>query len=1287
MFATENAFDIKSLILAHTCRLSKEVQYVLEKSNHAQITAETMLESEIDWDFSKQYVKTPNKPKKHQKEAIKDSLEKLKRHNRGKLIMACGTGKTLVSLHLVEKNTKSGDIVLYLVPSIALIPQTLKEYANNSTNLFEYAAVCSDKSAGKTTNDNIEDVTQIQIQSSTNPGHLAEKLKNRDKTRKMVVFSTYNSIDVVIAAMEKQNIPKLRMILFDEAHRTAGFKLSNNKTSFYAKGLYDKFIKADKRVFMTATPRYNGKNNQKKITNAASKFISMDDRELYGNTLHYLGFNKAQKDGILVPFDIIMARPKEDNKLAQSDEQDLVNLHTTKLRYVLQAIKQPDGIGTKNRLLQRVLLFNNRIKDSKTIAKKLEENDKRSIKWVANEYHKDIKIDIKHVDASTPSVDRGKAIRWLKESDFNPEECRILTNARCLAEGVDVPSLDCVVFMQPKSSVIDIIQSIGRVMRKPDFDKNKTKGYVAVPVLVEHDKDKKRAFLNTDSFKTIQQVITAIASHDEALMSLINQATLVEPGTKGRKKFRWEKWPIFNGIRKSLGDEIFNELVDTITLSLQDKSYFPRHGRRLGEAALELEQYLAKMIKNDKTKKKTMFEFHKELKKIVNIQITFSDVLKLLSQHIVMHKIFNMLFPEGFNNNMSALLESTILKLKLNDLPADLSDNLEDVYLEAETDINMMLDKPEVIQGFVKNLYDSFLEGSSPKDSKKHGAVYTPIEVVDFVINSVEHALKTEFDCSFGTGNVNVLDPFTGTGSFITRLLQSGLIPKHKLEKMYKENIYANDVLLLAYYVASVNIETVYKGMVGKYEPFLGINYVDTFEQNPKYHSEGDLMHKRRQLKITSEGAKISENQRRSKQTNITVIITNPPWSVGQKKASDDNMNVRHEIVENNIKNTYNTKAREVGYKGAITGMNNLYIKAFRWASDRIGECGVIGFVTPASFITANSTVGMRACLEKEFSDIWIFGLRGNATTKGKTRRKERGNIFTSGTKEPVVLTILVKNSNKHKCTIHYSQLDDYLSIESKLKQIKKLNSIAGIEKKDWKEIIPDCQHNWLDQPGKAGKEFQKHIPMGTKEAKRDKDNHTMFTTYSRGIGTSRDAWAYNTSKTVLTENMKRMIKYCNDSIRKKKFIKDPKLGAYTKGMEKKIKGMKQEFSEKYISTVLYRPFFKQECYFDLTFIDAANQIPSFFPNNEGLSITVPDKIKGEFSPFVSDGLLDLHLNETLQTFPLMPSEEQAAPPPQQPAIIIPDKNWGKFSIFITKTKPDLEVVHHGQCFPMGVVT
>ncbi|MYE90070.1 DEAD/DEAH box helicase [Candidatus Poribacteria bacterium] len=547
------------------------------------------------------------------------------------------------------------------------------------------------------------------------------------------------------------------------------------------------------------------------------------------------------------------------------------------------------------------------------------------------------------------------------------------------------------------------------------------------------------------------------------------------------------------------------------------------------------------------------------------------------------------------------------------------------------------IDNSEGRQHVLLELYEKFFANALKKDAERLGIVYTPVEVVDFILHSANEVLQKEFARSLSDEGVHVLDPFTGTGIFLARLLQSDLIQPFDLERKYRKELHANEIVLLAYYIAAVNIEEAYRGQRGEdssYEPFNGIVLTDTFNLN-------EWRPNLRRAWLPDNNARVERQQN----LPIQVIVGNPPWSAGQKSATDDNPNVEYPELEDRIEETYATRSTTTLKRH----LYDTYKMAIRWASDRIKEQGqeqgVVAFVTNGSWIDGNADAGVRACLAEEFSSIYVLHLRGNARTSGELRRAEGDNVFGLGSRAPVALTILVKNPNttQDNCRICYRDIGDYLKRGEKLMALREAVSISGFG--DWQEITPDKHYDWIGQRSEA---FAKFYPLGSKNAKMGRVDDAIFGLYSLGLATGKDAYLYNFSRRVCAENARKMTQDYLSAF--SAMEENPKLTVdmvtsvhslnfkWDRVLKDNLKRKKRsEFDENYIRKVVYRPFIATNCYADYTFVNCKYQIDQMFPDSLSENRVICVAGKGganRFSVFVSDTMTDLQLMFNGQCFP-----------------------------------------------------
>ena len=642
--------------------------------------------------------------------------------------------------------------------------------------------------------------------------------------------------------------------------------------------------------------------------------------------------------------------------------------------------------------------------------------------------------------------------------------------------------------------------------------------------------------------------------------------------------------------------------------------------------------------------------FHTELREAINASITRADAIDMMAQHLLTRPVFEALFENydfASGNPVSIALDNLrkdFGEFGLDDETRDLEGFYESVRMRARG-----IDNSEGRQRVLLELYEKFFATALKKDAERLGIVYTPVEVVDFILHSANDVLQQEFGRSLSDEGVHVLDPFAGAGVFLARLLQSGLIRASDLERKYREELHANEIVLLAYYIAAVNIEEAYSSVarnvppprndlashndVESYTPFSGIVLTDTFNLNKK--GEPPTLFPKEWLPDNNARAE------RQQKLPIQVIIGNPPWVGGQKSSADNNPNVYYPSLTKRIRKTYGANLKAKGEKH----LYNTYKMAIRWASDRIKGQGVIGFVTSGSWIDKGIDAGLRACLTKEFSSIYVLNLRGDAYTSGERRRAEGGNVFKEGSRAIVAITILVKNPNAagDGCRIYYRDIGDNLKSEEKLAILKEAHLISGFT--DWQEVIPDQYHDWIRQ---RSPEFDQFYALGSENSKKGLPDDTIFSLYSLGRQTTKDLYVYNFSRASCIENARKMTEDYLAAI--SDLETNPELSVaeasrrhssnimWVSNLMKKLERKhRTEFDEAYIRKIMFRPFIPTYCYTDNTFAISMYQMGRIFPNSssENRVICVPGiGSEAPFSALITDTMPDRHFNEACQCYP-----------------------------------------------------
>lgn len=1235
---------INSILVYTGDRTSPQADKAISAHDCHILGQDELRNSSIDWGaFPKLRTRRPKSLRPHQIVALEAVTRGLDNADRGKMIMACGTGKTLTSLRIAEKYAGPGKAVLYLVPSISLIHQTMREWSENAKIDHHYEVVCSDKTVG---NDEDGDISELAFPPTTDAKTLQERFRRRSKDAMGVIFSTYQSIDVASKAIMKP----FDLVLCDEAHRTTGVEKEKTDLTHFTRVHHDRHVKARKRLYMTATPRVYGEAVKTK-----ANVHSMDDLGIYGEDLYNYSFSDAVNDGQLADFKVrIPVIPEEDLRRYTDESIEMTNDDgTIDERVLLAAVWHGLNYSNDRRqpLLQRVIAFSNKIAASKQFAgpyrgdaptqdeevyvkrqEKAEDEDRieadRSFASTVTKYEKTSEartgntVSVRHIDGAMRASIRGNKLRWLKDSSQEPNECRILTNARCLSEGVDVPSLDGIVFLQPRKSKTDVVQAVGRVMRRTE---GKEYGYVILPVVIPNGMTFDDALHDNRAWKTVWQVLSALRSHNPNFANEINRVNL-DRGQGGGPPGLENVEIIWMGSHHNLEveHEMFGKLVTKMVEKVGDRAYFDDRSRDLGRKSREIREIVKESYRSENKKiTGAVNSLRDGLCGVLHDSVDEDTTISILAQHHSLKQVFDALFPKEFRlaNPIADALDEAISKIGLQ---REL-ESFESFYEEVRTEA-AKFEHGEGKQNYIKKIYGNFMKGFDPARQKSIGIVYTPDEVIDFILHSVQHILKTEFGKSYESNDVKIFDPFTGTGAFIARLLESGMISRG-LEKKYRNDIWANEISLLAFYVAAVNIEFTYQKVSKKNIPFSTINFTDTLNQNSRYRL--DARHRRRATKLDGSMEALRLNLEAENLQSICAILANPPYSMGDQKPDTKVKRMVYPDLDERIMRTFGSRARTNNKKQ----LRDSYIRSIRWASDRIDDSGIVAFVTNASFLRSDVGAGVRAALAEEFNQIWLFDLRGDAQTQGEQRKREGDNVFDQGSKTPVVIIFLVRIPDKRGCVIRYKDIGDFLTREEKLDIIRKAKSIAGI--KGWRVITPDRRHDWLDQ---GLEEFSEHIPMGSKGTKAGRDNSAIFRLYSSGVKTHRDVWIYNSDKTVLIENMKKHTTYCKKHGPNRPQNVDPKQAKWDSELSKKLKryGTELTFDEDRIRMSLHRPFFKQYMYFDRIFNAMQYRIPEFFPemDSENLTICVPYKSKGEFSVFISNITPDIQLNFNGQCFP-----------------------------------------------------
>ena len=1263
--------------------------------------------------------------------------------------MACGTGKTFTSLKIAERQTNNNGLVLFLMPSLALLSQTLYDWKRQASAHMSAFAVCSDSKVGKSGDEDdfasYMRPSDLNFPATTDAKSLARAvnaaLERKEQTHAegmTVIFSTYQSLDVIHQAQTDYQLPALDLIICDEAHRTAGGYLVADRKSVkkavtamtaqldaelektvepvsvpmegagapetkpepakrgrkprvrrgadsavddesnFTRIHDDDYIKGTKRLYMTATPKVYGDAAKQQESVGEAILYSMDDENVFGPVFHTLNFDRAVKLGCLVDYKVIIL--VGDKSLLQTDEQllDFSQLHAAKVIGTWKALnkygvsselsgdEQPmrravgfaqlidstgkyDKAGSK----QFTKYFQNTVEHYREHIKEMSLSDPngRASEEFAYLNEHNLVCDCQHIDGSMDAITKGQLLDWLRTE---PEEnhCKILFNVRCLSEGVDVPALDAVVFLSPRKSQVDVVQTVGRVMRTAP---GKTRGYVIIPVVTNDLEHPESIFDKNQSFDVVWQVLNALKSinpdHvlvdggtqkiDERIEVICVQKDEVKGKRTGPKPPRPPKPPKptdptdpVDPVKPDPGPGLFDDWERAIKVEETIKStIIKKLGRRkewqdwaedVAKICTEQVKAINKLLdaNQDPDFQAEFAKFCLDLNDSIGQHLDREEIIEMLAQHIVIKPVLDELFrgfPFTEQNPIAKGLSDMLVKLDAEGL-AKTNQDLRGFYQSVEfrmQNVTTVEDRQKVIV----DLFDRFFKVAFPKQQEKLGIVYTPIEVVDFINHSVNDILKKEFGSSLGSKGVHIMDPFTGTGTFITRMMQSPeLISIQELEHKYRHELHAQEILPLAYYVASINIESVYHDLIGKdathYERNRIVVLTDTFsEVEDKAHS------------ITGSFGDNSELRDEVRALPLKVIIGNPPYFGGQENQNDFNKADEYPVLDERIVATY----MAFGAKGNKNRLYDSYFRAFRWASDRLGNKGVIAFVSNATWIDSKLAIGFRRCLQQEFSFIYVLHLKGNANIAGSVRQKEGGNIFGNNAKPPIAITILVKDPlSQEQGKIYFTEMDNYMTREEKLGKIVEFGSIINTP---LVELNQDEHGDWINH---RNSDCNKFLLIGTKDKKNKELTLFSGDNYSGGIKTNRDPWSYNPNKHAVEINFKCCIKFFNDQIDLYKanpdafvFCDDISKIQWASKSKDLIKGKYSgNVKPELIVNALYRPFIKKFLYNDDDWIESSYQMGKIFPFDgaDNLVICTLTAVSKDFTCLMSSIICDVNL-------------------------------------------------------------
>ncbi len=1295
----------KKGIIISTSNLTSEALKAIEQIRSTgmgididEITEEDFIYSRIDWekfDPTKTEDEIPlcdkKKPRTHQIEAINATKEYFSdpKNARGKLIMACGTGKTYTSLKIME--ALDPKITLFLAPSIALLSQTFREYAQEKSEPFYASIVCSDDKVGKSKNEDNDDIkfSELPVKASTRlEDILSVRKKAQKENKRFIIFSTYQSA-LRIKEAQEAGLGGIDLIICDEAHRTVGAMYSTNERddkNAFTLCHRDENIKATKRLYMTATPKVYSESSKAKAKESDNVIYSMDDADTFGEEIYTLNFERAIALDLLTDYKVIILAVRSENLsgVTNSVNKKISQLKAegTKLdkklinnEFVCKIVGTHKGLAKQDLIVlddenkedhnlqnkadtfvsQRAISFCKSIQTSKNIKDSFETIMECYDEELKKKSFKNLKISIDHIDGTMNCKERLEKLEELNK--FKPNTCKVLSNARCLSEGVDVPALDSIVFFDGKSAMVDIIQAVGRVMRKA---KHKKRGYIILPIaLAESEIKNLDEAVNNTNFKNIWKVIKALRSHDP---SLVDEATFKEKikifgsddasnldDEEELQKDKTEQAPndpkqaqktLFDAI---LLQDLANAVYNVMPTKLGDRNYWENFAKKTGNIARTLNNRLKIIFEKNP---EFFHDFLDSLRENIHQSIKEEEALDMITSHVITKPIFDAIFGDNIQNPIAKALDKMVLKLSDLGLEGETKD-LKNLYESVKTEATHAKSQKSQ-QELIKNLYNTFFKEAFRKQSEKLGIVYTPIEVVDFILRATNGILKKHFNTDFNDQNITIFDPFTGTGSFIARLLskENNLISDEALKEKFQKNLFAFDIVLLSYYIALINITQAAQNRDRSLKNFKNIALTDSLDYLEEKSAKGVIpgfedLKENQEIKTTME------------KQNIRVIIGNPPYSAGAKSENDNNQNLTHKKLE---KWVYETYGKNSTAKVGKTTRDTL-IQSIRMASDLLKDKGVVGFVVNGSFIDSKSADGFRKCVAKDFSHLYVLNLRGNQRTSGEVSRKEGGKIFDSGSRATIAIVFFVKDSSAPDNTIFYYEVEDYLKREAKL------NLLAGFENLEsvpFKEITPNDKGDWINQ---RNDDFEKLIPL-----KRDKNfqNDSIFDLNSSGVVSGRDPWVYNFSPNALMCSVQKCIDTYNADLKRfnevfreafkqrtkgikpadrykhlnsQEITTDKTKIAWTDSLKNKLirNEILPEINEERIRLALYRPFNKQWLYWDKDLINGQRRFSTIFPDKGARNVVIntSSMASRNFSCLIANEITDYQTMANTQAYPL----------------------------------------------------
>ena len=1122
------------------------------------------------------------------------------------------------------------------------------------------------------------DLTELAIPVTTDPARLAQELSKPVPGDAMqVVFSTYQSSPKIAEAQQRAAEGwGFDLIICDEAHRTTGIEESKEGLGVSPFRIVhdDAHIRGGKRLYMTATPRVFTARQRKKIE--ASGFegdsYSMDDTATFGERFYEMEFSEAVEGGYLSDYEVLVITATEVaymQSLANAGWSHEVLVHETTNLALDDAVKLAgcwDALATPattevlpgrfpgqifadgGEPARSAIAFTNLVRTSQTAAmvwpKVVDALTRQKGNMVGDGRGKDfsefLRLDVNHIDGATPAAERTDLLEQLRdvraEGDGRPV-CRILSNARVLTEGVDVPSLDAVIFLNSRTSTVDITQAVGRAMRTAP---GKRKGYIIIPVVVPEDADPKKK-LEASDFQTVWEVVRALRSHDSRMEYYVSNASAWAKNAP----LRVCSFPVGPGVDEGNGKrvqqqlqfQLNQEIASKVVEIVGDKHMYPRWGERAADICRQVQIRINDLIAEGGLAEEAFGRFLKGIRQSVGDHVKIEQAQEMIAQHVVTIPVFEvMLAQSGFAEQNPVSKEIERLLSTFRELNVSFEEELRPLtraYRQMEAAFTGAVSSAEKMD-ILRTIYEGFFQAAMKDTVKRVGIVYTPVQIVDFMVRSAAAICQKEFGRSIGSKNLHILDPFTGTGTFLARLIEmkdedgNYLISPEDLDRKYKHELHANEFILLAYYIAALKIEEAKhsrdsetsEGEV-EYQTCENIVLTDTLLSTPKQKA----------LDTFRENIQGRYEQDR---TPMTVILANPPWSAGVKQAGDDTTKLDYPAISGRVSDTYGAKHKEITGRGIGKAGGDLYIKSLRWCSDRIlngDHPAVIGLVHPNSFTDGPSLAGARAKVRDEFTSIYVVNLRGNAYKSGDEFRKEGDKLFGGGARSGVQITFLVRNPSKDNqfANLYYAQVPAYMNLDEKWNW---LENIWDVTSSQLEEVPINPKHDWVNLSDGT---FERLLPVcGVKKSK-----NIAVHSHALGLATNLDTYVYSFKREKLMIKVKRLIAAYNDALFQLEHHGDTieeavlvsPIGAikWTGALKATLKkGKRLVFDERRIREVLYRPFTKLWLYEDDLILSSVRTISKMFPAeraDEAISFSNSSGRGTSDTAFASDTISDLN--------------------------------------------------------------